>query len=53
MGKGGVAGNLGRVAPDLTGSSAPADAAALEGFQWRCMADPDGNEFDIDVVPIP
>jgi PAS domain S-box-containing protein len=28
-GKGGAAGNLGRVAPDLTGSSAVADAAAL------------------------
>jgi hypothetical protein len=23
----------------------------LEGFQWRCMADPQGNEFDIDVLP--
>jgi predicted enzyme related to lactoylglutathione lyase len=23
----------------------------LEGFQWRCMADPEGNEFDIDVLP--
>ena len=29
MGKDGAAGNLGRVAPDLTGSSALADAAAL------------------------
>ena len=29
MGKGGAGGNLGRVAPDLTGSSALADAAAL------------------------
>jgi hypothetical protein len=26
-------------------------ARELEGFQWRCMADPDGNEFDIDVLP--
>jgi hypothetical protein len=25
--------------------------AALEGFRWRCMADPEGNEFDIDVLP--
>jgi predicted enzyme related to lactoylglutathione lyase len=25
----------------------------LEGFRWGCMADPDGNEFDIDVLPIP
>jgi predicted enzyme related to lactoylglutathione lyase len=25
----------------------------LEGFRWRCMADPDGNEFDIDVLPTP
>lgn len=23
----------------------------LEGFQWRTMADPEGNEFDIDVLP--
>jgi predicted enzyme related to lactoylglutathione lyase len=23
----------------------------LEGFQWRGMADPQGNEFDIDVLP--
>jgi predicted enzyme related to lactoylglutathione lyase len=23
----------------------------LEGFKWRCMADPEGNEFDIDVLP--
>ena len=23
----------------------------LEGFRWRCMADPEGNEFDIDVLP--
>src|SRR5580698_7599917 len=23
----------------------------LEGFRWRCMADPDGNEFDIDTLP--
>jgi predicted enzyme related to lactoylglutathione lyase len=23
----------------------------LEGFQWRAMADPEGNEFDIDVLP--
>lgn len=22
----------------------------LEGFQWRCMADPQGNEFDIVVL---
>src|ERR1700685_398521 len=29
IGKGGAAGNLGRVAPDLTGSAASADAAAL------------------------
>jgi predicted enzyme related to lactoylglutathione lyase len=29
----------------------PGDTHELEGFQWRCMADPDGNEFDIDVLP--
>jgi predicted enzyme related to lactoylglutathione lyase len=23
----------------------------LEGFKWRRMADPHGNEFDIDVLP--
>jgi predicted enzyme related to lactoylglutathione lyase len=23
----------------------------LEGFQWRIMADPEGNEFDIDLLP--
>jgi predicted enzyme related to lactoylglutathione lyase len=23
----------------------------LEGFHWRTMADPEGNEFDIDVLP--
>jgi predicted enzyme related to lactoylglutathione lyase len=23
----------------------------LEDFRWRQMADPDGNEFDIDVLP--
>jgi hypothetical protein len=26
-------------------------ARELEGFRWRQMADPDGNEFDIDVQP--
>jgi predicted enzyme related to lactoylglutathione lyase len=29
----------------------PGVVRELEGFQWRCMADPDGNEFDIDVLP--
>ena len=23
----------------------------LEDFRWRCMADPKGNEFDLDVLP--
>jgi predicted enzyme related to lactoylglutathione lyase len=23
----------------------------LEGFRWRWMADPEGNEFDLDVLP--
>jgi hypothetical protein len=23
----------------------------LEGFRWRGMADPEGNEFDLDVLP--
>ena len=29
----------------------PGVVRELEGFQWRCMADPEGNEFDIDVFP--
>ena len=29
----------------------PGQTRELEGFQWRLMADPDGNEFDIDVLP--
>jgi predicted enzyme related to lactoylglutathione lyase len=29
----------------------PGTTRELEGFQWRCMADPDGNEFDIDILP--
>jgi predicted enzyme related to lactoylglutathione lyase len=29
----------------------PGMTRELEGFQWRCMADPEGNEFDIDVLP--
>ena len=29
----------------------PGTARELEGFQWRCMADPEGNEFDLDVLP--
>ena len=29
----------------------PGSTRELEGFRWRCMADPEGNEFDIDVVP--
>jgi predicted enzyme related to lactoylglutathione lyase len=29
----------------------PGQTRELEGFQWRCMADPEGNEFDIDVMP--
>jgi predicted enzyme related to lactoylglutathione lyase len=29
----------------------PGKTRELEGFQWRCMADPEGNEFDIDVLP--
>jgi hypothetical protein len=24
----------------------PRDSHELEGFRWRCMADPEGNEFD-------
>jgi predicted enzyme related to lactoylglutathione lyase len=29
----------------------PGNTRELEGFQWRAMADPEGNEFDIDVLP--
>jgi predicted enzyme related to lactoylglutathione lyase len=29
----------------------PGITRELEGFRWRCMADPEGNEFDIDEVP--
>ena len=29
----------------------PGNTRDLEGFQWRIMADPEGNEFDIDVMP--
>jgi predicted enzyme related to lactoylglutathione lyase len=29
----------------------PGNTRGLEGFQWRQMADPEGNEFDIDVLP--
>jgi hypothetical protein len=29
----------------------PGNTRELEGFRWRCMADPEGNEFDIDVLP--
>lgn len=30
----------------------PGNTRELEGFRWRCMADPDGNEFDVDVLPL-
>ena len=29
----------------------PGSTRDLEGFQWRVMADPEGNEFDIDILP--
>ena len=29
----------------------PGTTREREGFQWRCMADPEGNEFDLDVLP--
>jgi len=29
----------------------PGNTRELEGFRWRCMADPEANEFDIDVLP--
>jgi predicted enzyme related to lactoylglutathione lyase len=54
--------HLDLVVPDLDAATAeveglggrwlePGETRELEGFQWRCMADPDGNEFDIDVPP--
>jgi hypothetical protein len=29
----------------------PGQTRELEGFRWRVMADPEGNEFDLDVLP--
>jgi predicted enzyme related to lactoylglutathione lyase len=29
----------------------PGNTRELEGFQWRIMADPEGNEFDITLLP--
>jgi predicted enzyme related to lactoylglutathione lyase len=29
----------------------PGNTRELGGFRWRCMADPEGNEFDVDVLP--
>ena len=29
----------------------PGTTRELEGFRWRCMADPEGNESGIDVLP--
>ncbi len=29
----------------------PGTTRELEGFHWRCMADPEGDEFDLDVLP--
>jgi len=29
----------------------PGETRELEGFRWRIMADPEGNEFDLDVLP--
>lgn len=31
----------------------PGITRELEGFKWRCMSDPEGNEFDLDVLPSP
>jgi predicted enzyme related to lactoylglutathione lyase len=31
----------------------PGQTRELEGFKWRCMSDPEGNEFDLDVLPSP
>lgn len=29
----------------------PGNTRELGGFTRRCMADPEGNEFDLDVLP--
>lgn len=29
----------------------PGNTRELDGFAWRCTADPEGNEFDLDVLP--
>lgn len=29
----------------------PGNTRKLGGFQWRCMSDPEGNEFDLEVLP--
>lgn len=29
----------------------PGRTRELEGFRWRCLADPGGNEFDIGTLP--
>jgi len=29
----------------------PGNTRELEGFRWRCMSDPEGNEFDVDTLP--
>ncbi len=31
----------------------PGSTRELEGFKWRCMSDPEGNEFDLDILPSP
>jgi predicted enzyme related to lactoylglutathione lyase len=54
--------HLDLIVEDLDGSTAeieslggrwlqPGVTHELEGFQWRCMVDTEGNEFDIDVLP--
>ena len=29
----------------------PGNTRELAGFRWRCMSDPEGNEFDLEVLP--
>jgi predicted enzyme related to lactoylglutathione lyase len=29
----------------------PGNTRELGGFRWRCMSDPEGNEFDLEVQP--
>lgn len=44
---------VGRRSQSYARRQSPRPAPAPRGFCWRCMADPAGDEFDIDVLPTP